>query len=265
MLGRLRCACRNARRPRHQAGRQTTASHESDGRFIKLEGNPAHPLNRGALCARGQSAVQGLYNPDRLRVPMMREGTTWKTITWDEGITTLAQKLGASRGKGAVFLNQHESGSFPAFIDEWLAAFGQRPHLSVDFEADEAAMAANRAAYGVAMPKISFADAKLIVSFGADFLEGWGASVPQQLDFAAARAKIEGAPRFIYIGPRRSLTGLNADQWIACKPGCELAIANFLRGQGSSADASKAADVAEPALKALQTEVGAAKPAVFLA
>src|SRR5947208_13184076 len=48
-----------------------------DGRVLKLEGNPAHPLNRGGLCARGQSAVQGLYNPDRLRVPMMREGTTW--------------------------------------------------------------------------------------------------------------------------------------------------------------------------------------------
>ena len=44
-----------------------------DGRAIKLEGNPAHPLNRGALCARGQAALQGLYNPDRYRGPMVRE------------------------------------------------------------------------------------------------------------------------------------------------------------------------------------------------
>jgi anaerobic selenocysteine-containing dehydrogenase/Fe-S-cluster-containing dehydrogenase component len=235
-----------------------------DGRVIKLEGNPAHPLNRGALCARGQSAVQGLYNPDRLRVPMMRDGNTWKNVTWDEGVTLLAQKLGQGRGKESVFFNQHESGSFPAFIDEWLASFGLRPHLSVDFEADQAAMAANRAAFGTSMPKLNFADAKLIVSFGADFLEGWGASVPQQLDFAESRAKLDGAPRFIYIGPRRSLTGLNADQWIACKPGGELAIANFLRGQGSSADAAKAADVPEPTLKALQAEVAGAKPGLFL-
>jgi hypothetical protein len=41
-----------------------------DGRAIKLEGNPDHPLNRGALCARGQAALQGLYNPDRYRAPM---------------------------------------------------------------------------------------------------------------------------------------------------------------------------------------------------
>src|ERR1043165_2387554 len=127
-----------------------------DGRVIKLEGNPAHPLNRGALCARGQSAVQGLYNPDRLRVPMMRDGNTWKNITWDEGITTLTQKMGQARGKESVFLNQHESGSFPAFIDEWLASFGLRPHLSVDFEADDAAMSVHRTAYGTAMPKFAF-------------------------------------------------------------------------------------------------------------
>jgi molybdopterin-containing oxidoreductase family iron-sulfur binding subunit len=42
-----------------------------DGRAIKLEGNPEHPLNRGALCARGQAALQGLYNPDRIRGPMI--------------------------------------------------------------------------------------------------------------------------------------------------------------------------------------------------
>jgi molybdopterin-containing oxidoreductase family iron-sulfur binding subunit len=235
-----------------------------DGRVIKLEGNPAHPLNRGALCARGQASLQGLYNPDRLRVPLMKQGGTFKEITWDEAIRTLTQKMTENRGKGSVFINQHESGSFPAFIDEFLAAFGMKPHLSVDFEADDAMHAAHKAAYGVAMPRHSFADAKLIVSFGADFLEGWGASVPQQLDFAEARAKIEGAPRFIYVGPRRSLTGLNADQWIACKPGTEVAIANFLRGQGSAADAAKTADVPEATLTALKNEIAAAKPAVFL-
>src|SRR5688572_26147142 len=107
-----------------------------DGRVIKLEGNPAHPLNRGALCARGQSALQGLYNPDRLRVPLLREGNAFKMITWDEAIRLLTQKMTENRGRSAVFLNQHESGSFPAFIDTWLAGFGMRPHLSVDFEAD---------------------------------------------------------------------------------------------------------------------------------
>ena len=240
-----------------------------DGRVIKLEGNPEHPVNRGALCARGQSALQGLYNPDRFRGPMVKEGGAWKAIDWDRALTLVSQRLGQARTGGAaanaVFLNQHESGSFPSFLDAWLAGFGMGPHLSVDFEADSAALEANRAAYGAAWPRLSFQDAKLIVSFGADFLEGWGASVPQQLDFADARAKLEGAPRFVYVGPRRSLTGLNADQWIACRPGTELAIANALAGKGSVADAARLSGVAEATLTRLQQELAAAKPALVLA
>src|SRR5436190_24310387 len=84
-----------------------------DGRVIKLEGNPEHPLNQGALCARGQSALQGLYNPDRLRAPMVKENGAWKTITWDDALTRVSQKLGEARSKnaagGAVFFNRHES------------------------------------------------------------------------------------------------------------------------------------------------------------
>ena len=240
-----------------------------DGRTTKLEGNPEHPLNKGALCARGQSALQGLYNPDRLRGPMVKENGAWKAIEWDAALTLVSQKLGEAKSRGGaangVFLNQHETGSFPSFVDAWLAGFGMRPHLSVDFEADSAVIEANRRTYGVAWPKLSFSDAKLIVSFGADFLETWGMSVPQQLDFADARAKIEGAPRFVYIGPRRSLTGLNADQWIACKPGSELAIANALAGKGSIAEAAKASGVADATLTRLQQELAGAKPALVLA
>src|SRR5206468_7859663 len=104
---------------------------------------------------------------------------------------------------------------------------------------------------------------KLILSIGADFLESWGASVPQQLDFADARAKLESAPRFVYVGPRRSLTGLNADQWIPCAPGAELAIVNFLAGRGSAPSRDQSG--VEPAvLEQLRAELNAAKPSLVL-
>src|SRR5689334_17722861 len=126
-----------------------------DGRAIKLEGNPDHPLNRGALCARGQSSLQGLYNPDRLRGPMQKVGGAWQAITWDKAVDALAQGLAAGKATAgnAVFINQHETGSFPRFIDTWLAANGMPAHLSVDFESDAAAIEANRKAYGVAWPE----------------------------------------------------------------------------------------------------------------
>ena len=102
------------------------------------------------------------------------------------------------------------------------------------------------------------------MSFGADFLDTWGMSVPQQLDFADARAKIENAPRFVYIGPRRSLTGLNADEWIACKPGTEAVIASALAGNGSIADAAAQSGVSPATLTRLQQELAASKPALVL-
>src|SRR5688500_8235736 len=245
-----------------------------DGRAIKLEGNPEHPLNRGALCARGQAALHGRYNPDRYNGPRVRRDGRLVETTWEEAVQLFRQRVDEARSSGrggdAVFLNRHESGSFPFFLDQWLSAMGLAPHLAVDPVMDHAVIAANREAYGVAWPSLSFADARLIVSIGADFLDAWGASVPQQLDFAEARAKMAGAPRLVYIGARRSLTGLNADEWIPARSGSELVVANALlaavRG-GGRADmsvAASAADVPVEALQRLGTELAAARPSLVL-
>ena len=43
-----------------------------DGRITKAEGNPEHPVSRGGLCARGQSALQGTYDPDRIQNVLFR-------------------------------------------------------------------------------------------------------------------------------------------------------------------------------------------------
>jgi anaerobic selenocysteine-containing dehydrogenase len=240
-----------------------------DGRTFKIEGNPDHPLNRGALCSRGQASVQGLYNPDRYRQPMLRKGGKLSPISWTQAIQLLEQQLATVQSAGkagsALFINQHESGSFPGFLDAWLAGYGMPAHLSYAALADGGAIAANRQSYGVAWPSLDFTAAKLIVSFGADFLETWGANVPQQLSFADARAKGADAPRFVYVGPRRSLTGMNADQWIACKPGTELAIANALGGSGSIAQAAQASEVPVATLQALATELAKGAPSLFLA
>ena len=240
-----------------------------DGRAIKVEGNPNTELNRGALCAKGQSSLQGLYNPDRFRGPMARKNGALVAITWDEALQTLATKLGEVRSKGqaanVVFINQHEIGSFPAFLDNWLGDYGVPAHISYDADAPASAIASNKAAYGVAWPTLDFDAASLIVSFGADFLDGWGPSVPLQLAWADARAKIEGAPRAIYIGARRSLTGLNADSWIACRPGSELAIIQFLRGSKPVADAAAASDVSAATLEELKKEISGAKRSLLLA
>jgi Fe-S-cluster-containing dehydrogenase component len=238
-----------------------------DGRAIKLEGNPEHPLNRGALCARGQAALQGLYNPDRYRQPMARRGNSLQPISWEEALRLFAQRVIETRASGragnAVFINQHESGSFPAFLNDWLAAFGMPPHLSYDAQADFAAIAANRQSFQVSWPRHDFAAARLVISFGADFLDSWGPTVTYQLDWAAARADFARAPRLIYVGPRRSLTGLNADEWIDCRPGSELVIARMLHGDATPAQAAEASGVDVHRLERLRLDL-LANPSLVL-
>src|SRR5579864_2216262 len=73
-----------------------------EGRVIKLEGNPGDPISEGAICARGQAGLQGLYNPDRLSAPMMRQPDgKLKKISWDGALKLLADHLKDAGKKGS--------------------------------------------------------------------------------------------------------------------------------------------------------------------
>src|SRR5260370_37317886 len=80
-----------------------------EGRAVKLEGNPDSPINRGRLCARGQAAIQGLYNPDRVTHPMIRNASgTFEALHWDGAIQRLIGKQAGARGKGVRRLSRAE-------------------------------------------------------------------------------------------------------------------------------------------------------------
>src|SRR5512138_1398406 len=68
-----------------------------EGRPVKLEGNPEHPINRGKLCARGQAALQRTYHPDRYRQPLARDGGgALAPTTWDSAIAAFGAAVGAA-------------------------------------------------------------------------------------------------------------------------------------------------------------------------
>src|SRR5512146_2431068 len=84
-----------------------------NGRALKLEGNPEHPLNQGKLCARGQAGLQVLYNPDRLPSPQMqtqRGSKGFQPAGWDAAVQQLSAKLQAAGSGVAVWLSPSDSG-----------------------------------------------------------------------------------------------------------------------------------------------------------
>jgi molybdopterin-containing oxidoreductase family iron-sulfur binding subunit len=202
-----------------------------DGRVVKLEGNPDHPVNQGALCARGQAALQNLYHPDRFTGPQRRDGDALKPVAWDDALKAVTDRLGQARsggkGKAVALVTQLESGSLGALLDRWTQAVGTRPRVSYEPFAHEAQRAANRAVFGRdAVPYHAFEEAEVVVSFGADFLETWVSNVGYARGFARMHAFRDGrAGTFIHVEPRQSLTASNADEWVRNAPGTEALVA----------------------------------------
>lgn len=75
-----------------------------DGRFTRLEPDPAHPTGQ-ALCAKGRAAPELVYHPERLTYPLRRtrpKGESdpgWERIGWDEALdlTAAAMRRAAER------------------------------------------------------------------------------------------------------------------------------------------------------------------------
>jgi molybdopterin-containing oxidoreductase family iron-sulfur binding subunit len=103
-----------------------------EGRAIKIEGNPDHPVNAGGLCARGQAALQGLYDPDRVRAPQVRENGVWKTISWDDALKLAGEKLSESlrASRGIALVTDHATGSLHALAAAPSAAARSRATTS---------------------------------------------------------------------------------------------------------------------------------------
>jgi len=254
-----------------------------EGRAVKLEGNPEHPVNQGRLCSRGQAGLQGLYNPGRLKGPMARGANgEFQQITWDDAVARLAEKLGAAGNKVAI-ISGAGRGTFSDLLGEWVGALGGRLARYESFASDPL-RAANRQVFGVDhLAAHDFARAKYIVSFGADFLDTGLGAIEHARGFAQSHGFAErGVAKFVYLAPRMDLTGLNADQWHAIRPGSEaalaLAMANLIlaeRGgsaglRGTLASYTPEMAAAETGLPAatierLAREFGAARPSLAIA
>ena len=94
-------------------------AHVEDGRFTKVEGNPYHPLNRGRLCAKGHSAVQWVYDDQRLKYPLVRTGSKgeakFRRATWDEALDAIAKnirEISEQYGPEYLMLGQGQSASW---------------------------------------------------------------------------------------------------------------------------------------------------------
>jgi len=193
-----------------------------EGRLLKLEGNPQSVISRGKICALGQATVQAQYNPDRITSPLMRQGGALVPISWEKANQILNDQLGsASRlsGKQIAFLTGEVGGHQSVLLNNFLETFHSNHHVVYDPLSTAVGRSASQVVYGVDQPLLEIDKARMILSFGNDFL-GVG---PSSVHMAGQYARFRKAPRgvLVQIEPRMTITGANADHWYAIKPGTE--------------------------------------------
>jgi anaerobic selenocysteine-containing dehydrogenase/Fe-S-cluster-containing dehydrogenase component len=200
-----------------------------EGRVIKIEGNPLHPINKGKLCIRGQAALQGIYNPDRLKTPLVKENDGWRSISFSKAETILKTKAYEVSQKGpnrVRMLTETIGNSMMQLSSEVLNNLKSQTPLVYEPFAYESLKTANEKVFGVdGLISYHMQYADVLVSFGADFLDTWLSPVEYARKFKAMHTLKNGEKSlFFEISPYQSLTGANADHWLTCKPGSEAVV-----------------------------------------
>jgi molybdopterin-containing oxidoreductase family iron-sulfur binding subunit len=196
-----------------------------DGRPIKLEGNPRHPLSGGGLCAAGQASLLGLYDRHRVVHPL-RQG---QQITWaevDQAIRSRLQEFRSQSDRAVYFLTGPViSPTMQILIRRFLDSFpsGKARHVVYNTRPGSAILEAHRITHGLRlMPHYRVDRADVIVSFEADFLGAWISPVEFTEAYQVSRRPQGTPPRMSYhvqFESHLSLTGSKADQRLVVRPG----------------------------------------------
>jgi len=94
-------------------------SKNSKGKLFHIEGDPDHPVSRGALCPKGAGALDYVNSDRRVKYPEVREAGSkeWKRISWHEATERIARHIKDDRD--ANFVEKNDAGE-P--VNRWMTA-----------------------------------------------------------------------------------------------------------------------------------------------
>ena len=211
-------------------------AHLEDGEIRFVQGNPAHPVNRGVLCGKGNAAVMKQLSPAKLRAPLLRRADSprgagaFDEITWEAALSLLSGRLEKIRAdnpnKLAFFTGRDQ---MQALTGLWARQFG-----TMNWAAHGGFCSVNMAAAGLLTTGFSFWE------FGepdwerANLAFLWGVAEDHSsnpVKLGLAELKTRGA-KIVAINPVRTGYQAVADEWIAVRPGTDgmlaLSMANVL-------------------------------------
>jgi anaerobic selenocysteine-containing dehydrogenase len=205
-----------------------------DGKAVKVEGSAIHPLNQGVCCLKGQTSLEILYSPERIRGPRLQTGTRgsgdWKETSWDEALELFAGRMMELRESGnahrVALMHGDLRGQMRQMVNRFMHAYGSPNVISRDSLGEGAARMAMWSSQGLnGLPVYDIANANYVMAFGGNLLE----SSRNVLGHLGATAFMRrGRPqrgKLVQVHPRLSVTGIKADEWIPIRPGTYAALA----------------------------------------
>jgi thiosulfate reductase / polysulfide reductase chain A len=195
-----------------------------NGRVVKLEGNPEHPHSMGNLCPRGQSGLMNTYDSDRVLTPLVRVGKRgegkFRKASWEEALDIVAQNMLDIKQKygpeAMLFSSTHNLSQVQ--FENLLNAFGSPNYGTQRSLCFNAMIVSNLTTYGMEEPGRKYDELKYIILTGRNLMEAISTSETSSLSQA-----IDRGVKVIYLDPRFTKTAAKATEWLAIRPGTDLA------------------------------------------
>ena len=181
----------------------------------------------GRLCSKGNSGLRALYDPDRLKTPMVRVGERgsgkWKAVSWEEAVAQVAENLQRIKEKyGAESLIWFsEDHSFTHIQQDFCKMYGTPNYHNHSNLCDVARKASFKLVMGDERPLADFEDTSYALIFGWNLL---GATKWILLPGIWNRARAKGA-KMVCVDPFYNQAAAKSDEWVPIRPGTDGAMA----------------------------------------
>ena len=203
-----------------------------DGRVVKFDGDPANPRNVGTLCPKGQAQIVSIYDPNRLKTPLVRtngkgERGEWRTATWSEALAMVAERVNEVRERDPklVLWQKGRSKAKKFYDDAFVKAIDSSKlgHGAYCSDAGYRALEYTIGLHGVQHP--DFEETRYLLGWGWNITNAGGNKFcwltwPRQMVAARDRGL-----QITHIDPRLRSAGPFADTWLPIRPGTDLALA----------------------------------------
>jgi thiosulfate reductase/polysulfide reductase chain A len=195
-----------------------------DGLIRKLNPNPENPKSRGMLCARGNAGILQVYDPNRLKKPLIRAGARgegkWREATWEEAFDYAAKHLSAIKEKygpqGVVWSSTEAFAEI--FFKNLGLAFGSPNIVRHPTLCLSSVNLAYSLTFGT-VPSFDLLNANYVIMAGANRFEA--IITPDTMDLIGST--MHRKARLICLDPRFTVTAAKADEWYPIRPGTDMA------------------------------------------